>query len=283
MEILKQNATESFGNIVFQSRPCTSRTILRTIIVLPPAFLFVWLGIMLFRDPEFVYIGPLVEVFGDNLSFAFFGVAVIYTSISILVMSKQYSSDVFEGGFVVKIGNKLISHSFSEVAKTSYVIVQRTVFVIIPIPFFKKKVLTLVLNDKKATQLRFEPYRFNQHRQFADTMNSLLTNQLLSNPSINESANDISYVDKTKQNINNSEIQDMDFGAFRLSNGYLITIDGKHLCALKDVIQITNRFGMFMILGPNKSGRKSRLLSVDMSTVYNIDALHHLYELAKKG
>ena len=283
MEMLKQNAAESFGNIVFQSRPCTSRSILKTIIALPPAFLFAWLGIMLFRDPGFIYIGPLVEAFGDNLSFAFLGAAAIYTMITILVMSKQYSSDVFEGGFVVKIGNKLISHSFSEVAKTSYVIVQRTMFVIIPIPFFKKRVLTLILNDKKATQLRFEPYRFNQHRQFADTMNGLITNQLLSNPSVGESANDTSYVDETKQTINNAKIQDMDFGAFRLSNGYLITIDGKHLCALKDVMQITNRLGMFMILGPNKNGRKSRLLSVDMSTVYNIDALHHLYELAKKG
>ena len=79
-----------------------------------------------------------------------------------------------------------------------------------------------------------------------------------------------------------ASLPNVDFGAFRLINGQLEHRNGKPICALKDVRKATNRLGMFMIIGPNAKGKDTRLLSVDMSTVNNVDAFYRLLDAAKE-
>jgi len=272
MELLKQGSNETYGNVLFQSRPNANRTIFWGIIILLPAAAFMVLSVIGFLSPDTIFIDP-EDAVERAMPFIFLGLSLVWFICGGIYVKNQFSADVFENGIVIKRGSTLFSWSYSEIRGTAYLVNRPSIVGIpIPLPFLTTRKLNIYYagNDIEVS-LDIGKLRLVDHRTFVDIVQELFFKQRTAGV--------------TRENINEL---DMYFGGnFHLTNGNLVISQGlantisNQVVPFEDITKIDLGFtrSNVDIIGFNDKGKEVRLFTTEAENMYNLDILAHMVEL----
>jgi hypothetical protein len=252
MELLEANSKEAYGELIFQSRPNAARTVVRTLFAAIPGLFLVAATIL----PHSGWFGPPADDFEQFMPVFSGGFGVFYLLFVCVALIRQYSSDIFESGLVLKNGRKLTPLPFSDIEGVSYDIAKFKFFGVLPLPFNYRTFTIAVKNSR--TPILLGPFRFRKFRDFTAIMEDTYSKYILK--------------DITPANLNE---QKLSFGAnLRLEGGKLIFKGGERVVALKNISGLEMVRGHLMIYIPGEK-------SISINKTLNRSILFSLVELAK--
>jgi len=270
MELLKPGSNETYGEVLFQSRPKTGRTVFWGIIILLPAVLLFVAFIIGIISPETIFIDQ-EDAFERAVPFILLGISLVWFIFGGIFVKNQFSVDVFENGIVVRRGSTLFSWYYSEIRGTAYMVNRQYLF-IIPIPFLTTKKLNIYYAENDTEQnLDIGRLRLVNHREFSDTVQELFFKHRTAGV-----------------NLDNINELDMYFGGnFHLTNGNLTISQGlantinNQIIPFENITKIDLGFARSHvdIIGINDKGKEARLFSTEATNMYNIDILEHFVAL----
>jgi len=272
MELLKQGSNEAYGEVMFQSRPNTGRTLFWGIIILLPAVVFLVLFVIGILNPDFIFTDPQ-DVIERSMPIIFLGLGLLWLFFGGIYVKNQFSVDVFEYGIVVKRGNTLFEWDYSEIRGTAYLVKRPSILGLpIPLPLFTTRKLTIYyMGQELELWLDIGQLRLVNHSTFVDTVQKLFFKHKTAGV--------------TRENINEL---DMYFGSkFHLTNGNLVISQGLANAISNQVIPFENITEVDLgftrstvdIRGINDKGNNARLFSTEAENMHNLDILAHLVAL----
>ena len=262
MELLLQD--NKYGEAKFHTRASTARMMFRLILCLIPGLFLIGVGIAMFINPDLL--GPPQDAIDQYIPHICLAIGSLIALFVLLVLTRQYSGDIFADGFVVKIGNKTTDYAFADIEGINYYIETTRIGGIIPIPMFTQKHLNISLKGEENTDLSMGAFRFNQHRNFADAL-------IVAH---------IQYVLKDVSNKDDIKKLNLNFGGgITLSNGKMNFGENKPATAFSNVAFADVSYGELIITGKRIDGQEGIMGVVGVADSINRELLFELIELNK--